>query len=64
MGVDCVLASPRVAQVDPGDEPPPGGGSIIVGTRANLRQQTSTSKSPLRFIDEDRLAHIRTIAVS
>jgi hypothetical protein len=28
MCVDCVLASPRIAQVDPGDESPSRGGSV------------------------------------
>jgi hypothetical protein len=28
MCVDCVLTSPRITQVDPGDEPPSRGGSV------------------------------------
>jgi hypothetical protein len=30
MCVYCVLASPRIAQVDPGDEPPSRGGSVTL----------------------------------
>jgi hypothetical protein len=30
MCVDCVLASPRITQVDPGEEPPSRGGSITI----------------------------------
>jgi hypothetical protein len=30
MCVDCVLASPRIAQVDPGRRTPPRGGSITI----------------------------------
>jgi hypothetical protein len=33
MCVDCVLASPRIAQVDPGDGPPPEVVLSQVGTR-------------------------------
>jgi hypothetical protein len=29
MCVDCVLASPRIAQADPGRRTPPQGGSVI-----------------------------------
>jgi hypothetical protein len=31
MCVHCVLASPRIAQVDPGDGPPFRGGSVTAG---------------------------------
>jgi hypothetical protein len=41
MCVDCILASPRITQVDPGDEPLPKV-VVTVGIRANLRQYTST----------------------
>jgi hypothetical protein len=44
MRVDCVLASPRIAQADPGRRTPPRGGSIIVGIRASLMQQTKCLK--------------------
>jgi hypothetical protein len=64
MCIDCVLASPRITQVDPRHEPlpevvlpqlisEPGSGNTLV-----------PKKSQLRFIGEDRFAHIRTIVVS
>jgi hypothetical protein len=42
MCVDCVLASPRITQVDPGDKPLLEVVLVVVGTSANLRQHTST----------------------
>jgi hypothetical protein len=46
------------------DEPLPEVVLSQLVIRASLRQYTSTLKSQLRFIGEDRLAHIRTILVS
>jgi hypothetical protein len=36
MCVDYVLASPRIAQVDPGQRTPPRGHSITVGYQSKL----------------------------
>jgi hypothetical protein len=35
MCVDCVLASPRIAQADPGRQTPPRGGSITIPVRVD-----------------------------
>jgi hypothetical protein len=37
MCVDCVLASPRIAQVDPGDGPPFRGGFVTRVARTRAR---------------------------
>jgi hypothetical protein len=42
--VDCVLASPRITQANPGRQTPPRGGSVTVGIRANLSQYTKYLK--------------------
>jgi hypothetical protein len=42
--VDCVLASPRITQANPGRQTLPRGGSVIVGIRANLSQYTKYLK--------------------
>jgi hypothetical protein len=44
MCVDCVLASSRIAQDDPGRRPPPQGGSVTVGIGAILGQHTKYPK--------------------
>jgi hypothetical protein len=65
MCVDCVLASPRIAQADPGQRTPPRGSSVTVGYERKLETtHRSTQKSQTHFLGEDRLAHIRTIVVS
>jgi hypothetical protein len=41
MFVDCVPASLRITQADPGQRTPLRGSSVIVGIRASLRQHTN-----------------------
>jgi hypothetical protein len=61
---DCILASPRIAQADPGRRTPPRGHSVTVSNQSKLEAtHRSTEKSQLHFVGEDRLAHIRTIVV-
>jgi hypothetical protein len=64
MCVDCVLALPRIAQADPGQQIPPKGGSVTVGIRASLRQHTKYLKITTRLCRSGSLTHIRTIVVS
>jgi hypothetical protein len=37
MCVDCILTSPRIAQVDPGQQTTPRGGSVTVGYQRKLQ---------------------------
>jgi hypothetical protein len=43
MCIDCVLASPRIAQDDPGRRTPPRGGSVIVHNFQLVHQRISLS---------------------
>jgi hypothetical protein len=65
MHVDCVLASPRIAQTDPGRWTPLD--EVVLSQLVSEQSwcnTPSTYKSQLHFVGEDRLAHIRTIVVS
>jgi hypothetical protein len=64
MCVDCVLASPKITQADPGRWTPPQGGSVTVSYQSKLEATHLYIKITTTLFSKDRLAHIRTIVVS